>query len=516
MNDALNFLEQLRQVIADWITPFLMWIHGRIDLVTVVCAVAAAGGTLITLIGIFSVRRASLSGEMARLEGVHEMGPIERLQTRLYQSGLRVRVHELLGLGILLGGLLSAPFFVLQFTSIGLMFLIAGPFIYYQYLMNRRAGELRTFREELPIAILDTRDHLTAKANNLKASVLEMAECGPKSLRPEFERAYRMMDLADNEPMALRTVGNSRPEPFFRQFLDCLANHHKGGDTCAILTRIAQGQRSHNRLQSRARSRQAGARIVGLVYMLGPAAMALFMGLVGGLNSREFYQTPIGQLVQILAVLSGLASYWASSRIARRGLYMDEVAGARMPTGDVPALVAADEFGGTATQEDDSEGETSLWGYDPSNAAFANHTQTTNSPLRQNNIPEVDANTDVEAGDPNDWGYDVATSDSSPASDFLPDEDDAGLSGFGYHYADINPETVGSVDLDHLLSDESEETRRQDPALTSKVVAASDAEAPAINRDIESSETKTPDASSDNDIVPPVYGRKPRSNGGQS
>ncbi|NJM39296.1 MAG: hypothetical protein HC853_00285 [Anaerolineae bacterium] len=346
MQDILNLLDQWWQRLQDLVLPALYWMRARIGVETATTAVIAAGGMLILLIGLFSTKRVNLHGEAAHLEGVHEPGMLERLQTKLYQSGIRIKVREFLAVGIMLGVALGGLFIVLGFVSIGVAFGLSGPFLYYQFLMGRRIKELRVFRDELPMAILDTRDHLTMRANDVRGAMLAMSERGPGSLRIDFDYAYRLMSGgAGSEPLALREVSRKREEPFFRQFFDALANHHKGGDTAAVLTRIAQGQKTHNRLQAKTRAKQSGLRLVGTLYLIAPPLFAVFMALSGGPESVAFYASLDGQLVQLLAVLSGIVSYWLSHKIAMRGLYMDEVTRVRLDTEQVPAYVASDEFG---------------------------------------------------------------------------------------------------------------------------------------------------------------------------
>jgi Flp pilus assembly protein TadB len=352
MQDILNSLLQRLQQLQDLVLPTLYWFRARVGIETATTAVIAAGGMLILLLGLFSTKRVNLLGEAAHLEGVREPGPLERLQTQLYQSGIRIKVHEFLAVGVMLGAALGGLFILLGFVSIGVAFGLSGPFIYYQYLMGRRIKEMRLFRDELPIAILDTRDHLTMRANDLRGAMLEMAERGPKSLRIDFDYAFRLMSSgADSEPLALREVSRKREEPFFRQFFDALANHHKGGDTAAVLTRIAQGQKTHNRLQAKTRAKQSGLRLVGMLYLVAPPLFAVFMALSGGPEAAAFYASLDGQLVQLVAVLSGILSYWLSGKIAMRGLYMDEVTRVRLDTEQVPAYVTSDEFGGALADE---------------------------------------------------------------------------------------------------------------------------------------------------------------------
>jgi Flp pilus assembly protein TadB len=345
MDMDLTTLERWLRNLSQQMASLAIWVRDRISTETMVFAVVAAGGALIAFIGLTSYRRVLLIGEMAMLEGVQHLSLLERLQIKLYQSGLRIRVAEFLAVGFLIGGVIGGMFILLGFVSLGLLFIGAGPVIYYQHLMSRRIKEVQRFRDELPMAILDTRDHLQAK-NDLHGVLTEMAYSGPETVRLYFEQAVSLVTATNNLSQALREVARSRQEPFFRQFFDCLANHHKGGATTAeVLTRIARGQKTQTRLQSKTRARQSGIRVVGAAYMVAPGAMALFMRFFGGEITASFYATPLGQVVQILAALTGVFSYWLGNRIARRGLYVDEVSAARIDTAKVAALIADDEFG---------------------------------------------------------------------------------------------------------------------------------------------------------------------------
>jgi Flp pilus assembly protein TadB len=346
-------LNRIIELVNAWLTEVsasaesaLALLRSRISSETVIYAIMALCGGLIVLIALLSRDRVSLNGERAQLEGVREPGLLEKLQTRLYQSGIRVRVTEFIAVSIALGAGIGTPFFLLGFSMMGTMLFAAGPLLYYQYLMSQRTKALKVFREELPIAILDTRDHLVARQNDLYAAMMTMSQIGPPSLRPDFERAVRLMSgVSDTAEIALREVARSRDEPFFWQFFDTLANHRKGGDTAEVLTRVAHAQKAHNRLQSKTRARQSGLRIVGIAYMIAPPAMAVFMAAGGGVNAAEFYQTSTGQLIQLGAVISGVLSYWMSQKIGRRGLHMDESRGARLDTTHIPTYMELDEFG---------------------------------------------------------------------------------------------------------------------------------------------------------------------------
>ena len=332
----------------DYVRSVLLTVQERIGLSSVVFAVMAAGGALLVYLGLTSIQRVSLARERGRIEGMTELSSFERLQFKLNQSGLRIRVREFLALGLLVGAAPGALFLLLGFFTIGALFFVSGPFLFYQYLMNRRAKELRAFREELPSAILDCRD-LLATESDLRVVFQELVHSGPHALRTEFERALAQMTAMGVEgslASVLREIGSSRPEPFFRQFFYALANSTtQGTDTREVLKRIAHGQKVQTRLQSKTRAKQAGLRIVALIYLFAPAGAALWTSLLSADFTGNFYQTLTGQLVQVIAVALGLLSYWGSMKIARRGLYIDEMVGAHVDAAAFPPYLVKDEMG---------------------------------------------------------------------------------------------------------------------------------------------------------------------------
>ena len=77
----------------------------RVGPMTVVSAVLAAGGMLILLIGLSSVRRVALDEEAQRISGIRTPSALERGQMWLNQTGLRVRWWEFVVIGLRRGPL---------------------------------------------------------------------------------------------------------------------------------------------------------------------------------------------------------------------------------------------------------------------------------------------------------------------------------------------------------------------------------------------------------------------------
>ncbi len=82
---------------------FLIFFRDRVGAVTAIAAIVAAGGALIAYLGLTSVRRVMLSDEYRRITGIREPSLSERLQLRLNQSGIRLKLGEFVAVGLLVG-----------------------------------------------------------------------------------------------------------------------------------------------------------------------------------------------------------------------------------------------------------------------------------------------------------------------------------------------------------------------------------------------------------------------------
>ena len=82
---------------------FLIFFRDRVGTVTAIAAIVAAGGALIAYLGLTSVRRVMLSDEYRRITGIREPSLSERLQLRLNQSGIRLKLGEFVAVGLLVG-----------------------------------------------------------------------------------------------------------------------------------------------------------------------------------------------------------------------------------------------------------------------------------------------------------------------------------------------------------------------------------------------------------------------------
>lgn len=295
---------------------------------TLVFAVMAAAGALIAFFGLTSIRRVSLEEEAARVRGIHQPSVMDRLQARLEQAGIELRVTEFLAVAGLLGLVGFAMGVLLGLYALAAVCLVAGPLLYYQFLMSRRERTMRAFREQLADAVDDYAEFYRIAEGANDSAFLRLTEHAPPLLKPAFERIVNLLNNRVRLDAALQMAAQSRSEPFFRQFLDAIAtNYSTGGDLAPVLARISQAQRAQLALQNQIRAQQSGGRLVALVYGVAPVGFLVFIRFFGGDLFSSFYTTGAGQLLQIVAVLSGGLAYWAAMRVARRGIYIDEIAG---------------------------------------------------------------------------------------------------------------------------------------------------------------------------------------------
>ena len=287
------------------LTESLALLRSRVSPITVIAAVTAAGGVVIMLVGLLSVRRVSLDDEARRISGVRQTPLWEAWQMRLYQTELRIRLGEFVGMGLLVGAGLAALFLLLGMWVPGVLALPAGWLLYYRWLMRRRERAMRDFRQQLPDAIYDFLQYLPVK-KDVALTIKELAQKGPPALRPEFALADALIERRTPVEAALQQVGQARPEAFFRQFMQALAQHERtGGDVKPVLLRIAKAQRAQLRLHERIAAQQAGAKFVGAIYAVAPFMFLLFGRLMGGAGYAEFYGSALGQVAQVFVLGRG-------------------------------------------------------------------------------------------------------------------------------------------------------------------------------------------------------------------
>ncbi len=308
------------------LSELLMLIRHRISPTTAIMAVVAAGGMVIAFVGVMSVQRVSLDDEAQRISGIHAPSLVSSWQMRLYQTGLRIRLIEFVLIGVLLGGLSGLLLMLSGFVSLGALAIMAGPALYYRYLTTRRDHAMRMFREQLPDAIFDFIQSMIT-TRNIAGSVQLMSQRAPLAIRAEFVQVHSLIGRQVPVAAALEATGQARPEVFFRQFMDALAqNVVTGGNLKPILQRIAHAQRAQLRLHDKISAQQAGAKLVGRVYAAAPLAFLVFLRVIGGESYAAFYRTLYGQLAQVAIALSGLTAWWLTNQIAGRGLYIDDQA----------------------------------------------------------------------------------------------------------------------------------------------------------------------------------------------
>ena len=166
------------------LTDLFTLLRYRVGPMTAISAVMAAGGMLILLIGLGSVRRVALDEEAQRISGIRTPSWLERAQMWLAQTGLRVKVWEFVAIGLVIGALLGGILILLGFVTLGVLMLPMGWVLYFQYLQRRRGQEYAAFRDQLPDAIDDAIEYFAVE-NNVVETVKQLAanEIGRASCR---------------------------------------------------------------------------------------------------------------------------------------------------------------------------------------------------------------------------------------------------------------------------------------------------------------------------------------------
>lgn len=321
LSASASALTQWLATLGDQWRALLAQINGA----TLLLGVMSAAGGLLVYLGLTATRRVSIAGEMRRLSNIKVPGWRERAGMRMRQAGVDVAPGEFVLVGLGLGAAIGGVMLLAGFVTIGVLMVPGGLALYFQLIMRRRARAVDALREQLPDAITDAAEYY-ATYQSLDLMVRKMAAQGPDRLRSAFERVERHQRLLGGLSPALQLTAYSRPEVFYRQFFLALAQHSERGSSNLreILTRIAEAQRAHLRLQRKLRAQQAGGRLVGLIYGFAPAAFLVFGLLFFDGAFAAFYETMAGQITQGLVLLSGLMTWWLTGKIAARGVYLDD------------------------------------------------------------------------------------------------------------------------------------------------------------------------------------------------
>lgn len=182
---------------------------------------------------------------------------------------------------------------------------------------QRRIATRSVAQDAWPRLIEELRIMTASAGRSIPQALFEVGAAGPSELRPAFGAAEREWLLTTDFERTLRALRDHLADPTCDATCETLLIAHElgGTDVDRRLADLAEDRRQDARFRKDARARQAGVRFARRFVLLVPLGMAA-AGLSVG-NGRAAYQTPLGQLAVLLAIVMVAACWIWAGRILR-------------------------------------------------------------------------------------------------------------------------------------------------------------------------------------------------------
>lgn len=181
---------------------------------------------------------------------------------------------------------------------------------------RRRAASRRAVAMESWPRMIEEIRILTASAGrSIPQALFEVGRRAPEQLRPAFAAAQREWVLTTDFARTLSLLKAGLADPAADATCETLLIAHEigGTDLDARLDALAEDRRQEVQGRKDARARQAGVRFARRFVLLVPLGMALAGTSVG--TGRAAYQTPLGQVLVVSALLMVAGCWWWSGRL---------------------------------------------------------------------------------------------------------------------------------------------------------------------------------------------------------
>lgn len=240
--------------------------------------------------------------------------PGPRLERWMAQAGLdHLRASEFaaaVGALGLLGALAGVVVFAAPIPALVLGIFAAGlPVATYR---RRRSLRLAVAQEAWPRMIDEIRILTGSSGRSIPQALFDVGRRAPVELRPAFEAAHREWLLSTDFERTLSLLKSRLVDPTADAACETLLIAHElgGADLDRRLEALAEDRRQDIQGRKDARAKQAGARFARRFVLIVPFGMALAGMSVG--NGRAAYQTPLGQLLVVVALGMVVACWiWA-------------------------------------------------------------------------------------------------------------------------------------------------------------------------------------------------------------
>lgn len=236
----------------------------------------------------------------------------------LAQAGLgHVAVWEfatVLGAVFVVGAAVAMALFGAIIPAIvGGIFAASFPLAAYR---QRRLARRAVAQEAWPRLIEELRILTSSVGRSIPQALFQVGAAGPDELRPAFAAARREWLLTTDFERSMAVLRDQLADPTCDATCETLLIAYElgGTDVDRRLADLADDRRQDARYRKDARASQAGVRFARRFVLLVPLGMAA-AGLSVG-NGRSAYQTPLGQVAVLTALLLVAACWvWAGKML---------------------------------------------------------------------------------------------------------------------------------------------------------------------------------------------------------
>lgn len=244
---------------------------------------------------------------------------IERLELLIEQSGVEWTASKLVILSGFAGGLgffFAAKFhFMLNSEVAGLIGGCLAGFMPLFYILKKRSGTMKEFEKQFPDAL----DFLSRsmRAGHAFSVALEMlAADAPDPLGKAFRRVSKDLALGSSLEESFGKLKVTIPSVDVQFFVSSvLLQQETGGNLGEILTKLAYIIRERFRLKGQVQAVSAHGRITGLVLLLMPVGVVIFLMMTNPTYLSQMANDSTGRLLIYGAVSGQIVGYFVIQKI---------------------------------------------------------------------------------------------------------------------------------------------------------------------------------------------------------
>lgn len=244
---------------------------------------------------------------------------VERLELVLEQAGKQSSPSKLLGTCLILasiGFILGLRFQILVYPQLSaLVFALAGGALPLLLIFRKRAKTIAAFEQQFPEA-LDFLSRSMRAGHGFTIALEMLGSDSPDPLGSAFRRVSNELQLGSSLEVALSKLVLLVPLVDVRFFVSSvLLQQETGGNLGEILSKLSYVIRERFRLKGQVKAASAHGRITGIVLVLMPVAVTMFLMFSSPAYLRGLAADPTGRKMIYGAILAQIIGYFVIRKI---------------------------------------------------------------------------------------------------------------------------------------------------------------------------------------------------------